>query len=86
MSKKAAIRRFGGDCYQYALLASGYCDLVVEASLMPHVFLALVPVVQQAGGIITDWDGNALTVESGEKVVAAATRELHAHTLEFLHS
>ncbi|MFJ6326136.1 MULTISPECIES: histidinol-phosphatase [unclassified Rhizobium] len=84
MSRLAAIRRFGGDCYQYALLASGFCDLVVEASLMPYDFLALVPVIENAGGRITDWDGKPLTVDSGEHVVAAASPWLHDEALKAL--
>jgi inositol-phosphate phosphatase/L-galactose 1-phosphate phosphatase/histidinol-phosphatase len=86
MSRAAAFRRFGGDCYQYGLLASGYCDLVVEASLMPYDFLALVPVIEAAGGVITDWSGRPLGLESGEKVVAAATPDLHAQALKILNS
>lgn len=86
VSRAAAIRRFGGDCYQYGLLASGYCDLVIEASLMPYDFLALAPVVQAAGGVITDWDGRPLTVDSGQKVIAAASPELHAETLKLLNA
>jgi inositol-phosphate phosphatase/L-galactose 1-phosphate phosphatase/histidinol-phosphatase len=86
MSRAAAFRRFGGDCYQYGLLASGYCDLVVEASLMPYDFLALVPVIEAAGGVITDWSGRPLGLESDEKVVAAATPDLHAQALKILNS
>jgi myo-inositol-1(or 4)-monophosphatase len=84
LSRMAALRRFGGDCYQYALLASGYCDLVIEASLLPYDFLALVPVVENAGGVITDWGGSPLTVNSGEHVIAAATPWLHEQALRLL--
>jgi inositol-phosphate phosphatase / L-galactose 1-phosphate phosphatase / histidinol-phosphatase len=86
LSRSASIRRFGGDCYQYGLLASGYCDLVVEASLMPYDFLALVPVVEAAGGVITDWEGRRLGLQSGEKVIAAATPQLHAEALAMLNA
>ena len=48
---------FGGDCYAYGLLAMGFVDLVVEADLDVHDFMALVPVVEGAGGIMTDWQG-----------------------------
>lgn len=84
MSRQAAIRRFGGDCYQYGLLASGFCDVVVEASLMPYDYMALVPVVEGAGGCITDWDGRPLDFNSDGRVVAAASKALHAETLEYL--
>ncbi|WP_291159184.1 inositol monophosphatase family protein [Hyphomicrobium sp.] len=86
VSRAAAIRRFGGDCYQYGLLASGYCDLVIEASLMPYDFLALVPIVETAGGKMTDWEGRPLTVNSGQRVIAAATPQLHDEALRMLNS
>eukprot|EP00494_Astrolonche_serrata_P001553 UN01559 len=50
-----SFNRYGGDCYNYALLANGYLDLVVEADLKIYDFSALVPVVESAGGIISDW-------------------------------
>lgn len=46
---------YGCDCYAYGLLAAGFCDLVVEADLKPYDYMALVPVVNGAGGLITDW-------------------------------
>ena len=75
-SRRAALRRFGGDCYLYGMLASGYCDLVIEAAMKPHDFLALVPVVEGAGGRISDWNGRPLDATSGDAVLAAATPEL----------
>jgi len=84
VSRKAAMRRFGGDCYSYALLASGHVDAVVEASLKPFDFLALVPVIEGAGGVVTDWEGKALGIDSSERVVASATPELHAEILQHL--
>ena len=46
---------YGCDCYAYGLLAAGFCDLVVEADMKPYDYMALVPVVQGAGGRMTDW-------------------------------
>ena len=46
---------YGCDCYAYGLLASGFCDLVVEADMKPYDYMALVPIVTGAGGIMTDW-------------------------------
>jgi histidinol phosphatase-like enzyme (inositol monophosphatase family) len=62
---------WGGDCYNYALLASGHIDLVIESGLKLHDFAALVPVVQGAGGRMCDWGGAPLTGESDGHVVAA---------------
>ncbi len=61
---------WGGDCYAYALLATGFADVVVEADLSPYDFLALVPIIEGAGGKITDWNGKNLTLESEGKVIA----------------
>jgi histidinol-phosphatase len=84
VSSRTALRRFGGDCYLYGLLASGYCDLVIEAQLKPHDFMAVVPVVAGAGGRISDWRGQPLTLSSDGRVVAAATEELWREALEAL--
>jgi inositol-phosphate phosphatase / L-galactose 1-phosphate phosphatase / histidinol-phosphatase len=84
LSRKAMFRRFGGDCYQYGLLASGHCDLVVESSLKPFDFMALVPVVEGAGGVICDWDGQSITRHSDGRVVAAANTALLEQALAVL--
>lgn len=84
VSGRAAMRRFGGDCYSYGLLASGYVDVVMEASLEPYDYLALVPVIEGAGGVISDWNGKALSVNSEGRVLATATPELHAEILKII--
>ncbi|MFN3274173.1 MAG: inositol monophosphatase family protein [Paracoccus sp. (in: a-proteobacteria)] len=76
--------RFGGDCYNYALLASGHCDLVLETGLQPYDYLPVVQVVRGAGGVITDWRGDDLGVGSDGNVLASATPELHAAMLRKL--
>lgn len=81
---RAAMSRLGGDCYSYGLLALGHLDAVMETGLKPYDFLPLVPIVEEAGGVITDWKGAPLTPESGAEVVAAASAELHAQILEML--
>lgn len=77
-------RRFGGDCYSYGLLASGHVDLIMEAELQPYDYLALVPVVEGAGGVITDWSGAPLTLSSCGQVLAAASPDLHRAALEVI--
>ena len=84
LSRAAAMRRFGGDCHAYGLLASGHVDLVVEMGLQPYDYLALVPVIEGAGGVITDWAGQALGLRSDGRVVAAATAALHRQALSAL--
>jgi inositol-phosphate phosphatase/L-galactose 1-phosphate phosphatase/histidinol-phosphatase len=61
----------GGDCYNYACLASGHLDMVVEAGLKLHDFAALVPVVEGAGGRMCDWQGDPLHAGSSGEVIAA---------------
>src|SRR5438132_560058 len=56
----AKLTRHGGDCYAYGLVASGFIDCVVEAGLKPYDYCALVPVIEGAGGIMTDWQGRTL--------------------------
>jgi inositol-phosphate phosphatase/L-galactose 1-phosphate phosphatase/histidinol-phosphatase len=76
--------RYGCDCYAYALLSSGFVDLVVEAGLKPYDFAALVPVIENAGGTVTDWQGGKLTIHSDGRVCAAGDARLHAQALEVL--
>ncbi len=76
--------RYGCDCYAYALLASGFVDVVVEAGLKPYDYAALVPVVEGAGGIMTDWSGNPLTIHSDGRVCAAGDKRVHAAALAVL--
>ncbi|MGE4322516.1 MAG: histidinol-phosphatase [Sphingobium sp.] len=61
---------WGGDCYNYGLVASGHIDLVVEVGLKPHDFAALVPVVEGAGGRMCDWAGDPLTTDSDGTIIA----------------
>ncbi len=84
LGARCALRRFGGDCYLYGMLAGGYCDLVVEAKLKPHDFMAVIPIVTGAGGRISDWRGAPLDASSDGRVIAAATEELWGKALEAL--
>jgi histidinol phosphatase-like enzyme (inositol monophosphatase family) len=72
LARKTAHRRmiWGGDCYNYGLVASGQIDLVCEAGLKLHDFAALVPVVEGAGGTMADWSGEPLHVGSEGHVIA----------------
>lgn len=76
--------RYGCDCYAYGLLASGFVDLVVEAGLKPYDYAALVPVIEGAGGVMTDWSGQPLTIHSEGRVCAAGDARVHAEALGVL--
>ncbi len=58
---------YGGDCYNYGLLAGGHLDVICEAGLAIYDYAALVPVVEAAGGTMSDWMGNPLDAESAAK-------------------
>jgi inositol-phosphate phosphatase / L-galactose 1-phosphate phosphatase / histidinol-phosphatase len=75
---------FGGDCYQYGMVATGFIDLVVERGLGIYDYLSLVPIIEGAGGAITDWQGKPLTAKSADRVVAAGDRRLLDQALQIL--
>lgn len=84
VAKQVQLVRYGFDCYAYALVAAGQIDLVIETSLQSYDIQAPIAVIQAAGGIVTDWDGNP--AHEGGRVVAAATPELHRAALEILQN
>jgi inositol-phosphate phosphatase / L-galactose 1-phosphate phosphatase / histidinol-phosphatase len=84
VSSHVGMRRFGGDCYSYALLAGGHIDAVVETGLQPYDYLSLVPVIEGAGGVVTGWRGEPLGLASDGRVVAAATAALHREIIDCL--
>jgi histidinol phosphatase-like enzyme (inositol monophosphatase family) len=75
---------YGGSCLAYARIASGRIDIGLDASLDPTDYLALVPVIEGAGGVITDWRGQALGLASGDRIVAAGDRRVHQQALALL--
>ena len=79
---RARMSYFGGDCYAYGLLAMGHIDLIVEASLAPWDVAALVPIVENAGGVFTDWNG--APVRDGGRVIAAGDARVHVEAVEIL--
>lgn len=86
---KVKVPLYGCDCYAYGLVAAGHVDLVIESGLKPYDYLAIVPVVEGAGGVMTNWDGQKLRwyPEDGEvgiEVVAAGNESLHKAALELL--
>ncbi|MDC9824987.1 histidinol-phosphatase [Devosia sp. ZB163] len=82
MRKSVLTTRYGLDCYGYALMAAGHIDLVVEAGLKDVDICPLIPLIENAGGVITTWDGGR--AEQGGNCVAAATPELHAAAMALL--
>lgn len=78
-------RRLAYDCYPHMLLASGHIDAVVDFDLQPYDYLPLVTIIEGAGGVMTDWQGQPLALGSDGKVVGAATPELHRELLGIIN-
>jgi histidinol phosphatase-like enzyme (inositol monophosphatase family) len=84
VAARAKLLSYGGDGYQYGLVACGSLDLVIEAGLKLHDFAALGPVIEGAGGVVTDWQGRALGAGSGGDVLAAGDARAHAEAMRAL--
>ena len=76
---------YGGDCYSYGLLSSGFIDVIIETDLKPHDFCALAPILRGAHGIFTDWEGNPITLKSKGHVIATGDRRVHDEVLALIN-
>jgi len=85
-SVKESVRlsRYGGDCYSYGLLAAGHVDLVLDCDLQPYDIAAIIPIVECAGGVVTNWDGDR--AEDGGFVLASGSQAIHDQALKLLQS
>ena len=84
VSAAVKLTRFGADCYAYGLLAAGFVDLVLEANLKPYDFCAMVPIVEGAGGVASDWRGRSLDLASDGRILVAGDRRAHGAALALL--
>jgi len=84
LASRVKLMRYGGDCYAYCLLAMGFVDIIVEDDLQPYDILPLVPIIEAAGGVVTDIEGNL--PHQGGLVVTAANKHLHDQALEYMRS
>ncbi|MBT8471060.1 MAG: inositol monophosphatase family protein [Marinicaulis sp.] len=85
LTRASRLARFSLDAYAYGLLAIGELDIVLEAGLQRHDFSALAPVIEGAGGVITNWSGEKLGADDRGETLAAATPELHKAALAILN-
>jgi inositol-phosphate phosphatase/L-galactose 1-phosphate phosphatase/histidinol-phosphatase len=80
---------WGGDAYAYGLLANGFIDIQIDATLQLYDYAALVPVIEAAGGVVTDWHGKPLTFESAKTqhgcVLATGNQALHTQAVALLN-
>ena len=86
LSRLARVRCYSSDGYSHALLAAGYLDMVVAVGQEPFDYLAVVPVVEGAGGCITDWGGAPLGLDSDGRILVTATPALHREALNVIQA
>jgi len=82
LARRTKLYRTWGDAYGYLLVATGFADICVDPIMNPWDIAALIPVIRGAGGVITDWRGNA--PYPAESTIASATPELHAAVIQSL--
>ncbi len=82
VAAKTRLQRFGGDCYSYCMLALGQIDLVIEDTLQPYDIIPLIPIIEAAGGVVTDAQGK--TPVAGGFVIAAGNRQLHEQVMSLI--
>ncbi len=80
LETQVKLSRYGTDCYAFAMLAAGFADVVIDPGLQPYDIVALIPLIEQAGGIVTTLDSNR--AEKGGDIIAAATPELHQAAMD----
>jgi myo-inositol-1(or 4)-monophosphatase len=83
VERQAKLARYGVDCYAYAMVAAGMVDLVIETGLQSFDIVALIPIIEGAGGIVTNWEGQS--ARAGGRVLASGDPSLHAVVLDLLN-
>ena len=85
-NEKTKYCKFGGDCYMYGMLAAGLIDIVIEDTLKGHDYMALIPVIEGAGGIVSDRFGKKISLESDGSFVASCSQNIHNQVIQLLNS
>lgn len=83
LAERTLMTRYGGECYAMAMLAAGQIDICVEYALQPYDIAALIPIIEQAGGVVSTLSGDR--AEGGGNVVACGCPRLHAEALDVLN-
>ena len=84
VARQVKLARYGTDCYAYCMVAAGQLDLVIEDGLQPYDIVPLIPVIEGAGGIVTNWEGGP--AGDGGAVIAAGGPRIHQAALAALNS
>ena len=82
LTARCRLQRWGGDCYGFALVAQGCIDLMVDGLLMSYDIVPMIPIIEGAGGVVTNLAGRSPL--DGGTVIAAANAELHAEALAIM--
>jgi myo-inositol-1(or 4)-monophosphatase len=83
LARQCRLQRWGGDCYGFALVANGCIDLMLDSMLRSYDIVPLIPIIEGAGGVVTDLEGR--TPLEGGTAIAAANRVVHAEALDILN-
>jgi histidinol-phosphatase len=83
LKSKARLTRYGGDCYGYCLLAAGFVDIIIEAGLKPYDIVAIIPIIERAGGMVTTWTGG--DPSAGGDIIATGDPRLHEDVLALIN-
>lgn len=86
LRQAAKLTLYGGDCFNYGLLASGFADIVIEADLAPYDHLAHAPIIIGAGGVMTDWQGRPTDLDTDGRVLCAGDRRCHDLAISLLQA
>ncbi len=86
IKEKSRYYRLGGDCYMYGMLSSGLIDIVIEDTLKAHDYMALINVVEGAGGKITDKYGKPITLKSDGSLIASSSVNLHNEIINIINN
>jgi histidinol phosphatase-like enzyme (inositol monophosphatase family) len=86
LREATAWRVWGASCMAYGLLASGRIDLSLDTALAVHDWAPFAPIIEGAGGKVTDWQGRPLRLDSGPQVLAAGDPVLHDRALRLIHT
>ena len=86
LKEKSKYFRLGGDCYMYGMLSSGLIDIVIEDTLKAHDYMALINVVEGAGGKITDKYGKSINLQSDGSLIASGSADLHDEIIKIINN
>lgn len=84
VEKRVRLSRYGCDCYAYCMLAAGQIDLVIESGLNAYDIVALIPIIEGAGGVVTTWTGEPAA--AGGAIIAAGNASLHRQAMDILNA